>query len=48
MLLFNTIHKKGILGDLCTMSSVLNACGSVGILKNGMQLHAHAHKLGPI
>ncbi|KZV17354.1 pentatricopeptide repeat-containing protein mitochondrial [Dorcoceras hygrometricum] len=46
LLLFNTMRKKGILGDLSTMSSVLSACGSVGILKNGMQLHAHAHKLG--
>lgn len=48
LLLFKTMHKKGILGDLCTISSVISACGSVGSLKNGMQLHAHAHKLGTL
>ncbi|XP_073134801.1 putative pentatricopeptide repeat-containing protein At1g77010, mitochondrial [Henckelia pumila] len=48
LLLFNTMHKKGILGDLSTMSCVLSACGSVGVLEYGMQLHAHAHKLGTL
>ncbi|KAL2519965.1 putative pentatricopeptide repeat-containing protein [Forsythia ovata] len=46
ILLFDRMHKEGVMGDASTLSSVLSACSNIGILKNGMQLHAHVCKLG--
>lgn len=46
ILLFYRMHKEGVRGDTSTMSSILSACSSLGILENGMQLHSHVYKLG--
>ncbi|CAA3016250.1 pentatricopeptide repeat-containing At1g77010, mitochondrial [Olea europaea subsp. europaea] len=46
ILLFDRMHKEGVRGDSSTMSSVLSACSSIGILKNCTQLHSHVYKLG--
>ncbi|KAK4391014.1 putative pentatricopeptide repeat-containing protein, mitochondrial [Sesamum angolense] len=46
LIYFVSMHKKGVLGDYSTFSSVLSACSSTGTRKNCIQLHAHAYKLG--
>ncbi|KAL0326104.1 UNVERIFIED_CONTAM: putative pentatricopeptide repeat-containing protein, mitochondrial [Sesamum radiatum] len=46
LIYFVSMHKKGVLGDYSTFSSVLSACSTTGTRKNCIQLHAHAYKLG--
>ncbi|KAL8481895.1 hypothetical protein ACS0TY_028148 [Phlomoides rotata] len=46
LIYFDSMRKKGVVGDYSTFSSILSACSSIGILRNCSQLHAHAHKLG--
>lgn len=48
LIYFNSMHKKGIVGDCSTFSSILSACSSIGNLRNCTQLHAHSHKMGII
>lgn len=48
LLLFNEMRKSGIREDSSTVTSVLNSCCILGILKNGTQVHNHSLKLGVI
>ncbi|KAI3464591.1 hypothetical protein Pfo_021254 [Paulownia fortunei] len=48
LIFFDSMHKQGVVGDYSTFSSILSACSSIGVLRNCIQLHAHAHKLGTI
>ncbi|KAK6114967.1 hypothetical protein DH2020_007236 [Rehmannia glutinosa] len=48
LLFFDRMHKQGVVGDFSTFSSILSACSDIGILRNCIQLHVQAHKLGII
>ncbi|KAK6132237.1 hypothetical protein DH2020_034020 [Rehmannia glutinosa] len=46
LIFFDRMHKQGIVGDFSTFSSILSACSDIGILRNCIQFHAQARKLG--
>lgn len=48
LMFFHSMHKQGVVGDYSTYSSSLSACSSIGLLRNCIQLHTQAHKLGII
>ncbi|KAJ8538152.1 hypothetical protein K7X08_014692 [Anisodus acutangulus] len=46
LLLFEEMHREGVIGDSSTLSSVLNASASAHGVKNCLQVHAYGSKLG--
>ncbi|XP_059279764.1 putative pentatricopeptide repeat-containing protein At1g77010, mitochondrial [Lycium ferocissimum] len=46
LLLFEEMHREGVIGDSSTLASVLNACASAHAVKNCLQVHVYGFKLG--
>lgn len=46
LILFTQMLIKGIIPDSFTLGSVINACGDIGFLQLGSQIHCHVIKVG--